>query len=502
MDLATAAQWLPDLFALLCDEIEPHLQTIVSSAWSMQRYEEEEALQRALREGTTTAASWAVLGYLQGGRAPSGGSPQIPAKDVLQRKFLVARCIDDVLGDLRPGYRVRKLSPQLKPIREHFVRHGYYHRGAAGLVIPRGPLSPFAAAAPDPSEPRPVQSGDRLDQLFRHALRVPAAEQHAAAYEVVFERLPARDDFPSDLDPRALRFAVVPWGEGPDAVVFRSLLMNGEPRLDCSVPAEPADALRDRARALVERLDAERVAVALLPELVLSPAAIDAIRAELKALRAAGTDSALRMVIAGSCLSEAVHETSKLSFNECVVLGARGQVLWRQRKLNHYAMATKRMTDYGLGAHVVPAHEGVDHKEHTQTCRVVQVRDGRLGRMLVLICEDLAQPRPGDRVLEAYRPDWVFSPVLDGEIEAGRWIHRAAWPNAARFGVNGLVATSLVLPARCAPTKMNVGVGLCVAAAAPGRANVLCVDRTHPPPLVAWTTWDPLGWKNTWIEQK
>ena len=167
----------------------------------------------------------------------------------------------------------------------------------------------------------------------------------------------------------------------------------------------------------------------------MSPAAIAALAGELKALRAR-KDSSLRMVVAGSCLSEERECHLGLAFNECVVLGALGQTLCRgQRKLNHYAMKAARMTDYGL--HAVDSR---DHKEHTQSCRFVQIPDGRLGRMLVLICEDLAQARPGDRVLDAFQPDWVFTPVLDGEIRLDCWIDQRAWPKADRFGRNGLVA--------------------------------------------------------------
>lgn len=495
MDLGDAAAWLPDLFASLCDALEPDLQVIVSSAWLTNSYREEEAIRCALRRSKPAAVDAAVLFYLQGSPRLDDAPVDIPAKDVLQRRFLVARCIDDVLADIQPGYRLRTPSPLLKAVRDHFVKTGRYSRNAEGLVIPRGPLSAFAAASPDPDAPRPVQSGDRMDQLFRCLLRIPPAEQHNAAFEVVYDRLRPRDDFPFEFQPKELRFAVVPWAEGPDDLVFRSTVLHGEPRLHADVCEESTEKLQSRARALVRRLDEEQVAVALLPELVLSPAAIDALARELKALRAE-KDSPLRMVVAGSCLSEARHASSDLAFNECVVLGGLGQILWRQRKLNHYAMATARMKDYGLGAHVL---DPADHKEHTQTCRIVQIRDGRLGRMLVLICEDLAQPRPGDRVLDAFRPDWVFTPVLDGELEVGRWIHQRAWPNAKRFNANGLIATSLVLPLRHAPTATTVGVGLCVSGDGSGRATVLHVDRSRPSPLIAWATWDPTAWRETWM---
>ena len=72
MELAEAATWLPDLFAWLCDATEPHLQTVVSSAWAAKHYADEEAIRRALRSGKTESVDMEVLAYLQGGPAPGG----------------------------------------------------------------------------------------------------------------------------------------------------------------------------------------------------------------------------------------------------------------------------------------------------------------------------------------------------------------------------------------------------------------------------------------------
>lgn len=85
MDLREAAEWLPDLFAWLCDTLEPHTATIVSAAWQAKRYAEEDALRDALRASETGAAGAAVLAYLTGlegcgqpAQKRANGSPRRP----------------------------------------------------------------------------------------------------------------------------------------------------------------------------------------------------------------------------------------------------------------------------------------------------------------------------------------------------------------------------------------------------------------------------------------
>lgn len=489
MDFATAAEWLPDLFSWLCEKLSFDVRTIVSCGWRDEHHAEEEALRRELRGAAGPAAPMPVLAYLQGGSAPGGGRCDAQAHQLNRRYFLVARCIDDVHRALRPGHRLRNPGAGLRIIREHFLLTGHYHREAVNPVISRGPSIPEVFRPSDPSAPRSNPSGDRLDQLFDNLLWIGPSGH--GAIEVVHARIPRRQDIPADLIVAAMRFAVVPWAEAADSLAFHGHVRAQSPWLVCDVPAEDEAALQARARLLVERLNADRVTVAMLPELVVSPSAVKAIAAALRAFRRDHEDASLHLLVAGSGSTRETHPDSGLPFNECVVLDGMGRELWRQRKMNHYAMATGRMRDYGLASCIVDPR---DHKEDAHTGTVAHVRDGRLGRMLVLICEDLAQPSPGDSILDVYRPDWVFSPVLDGALHAGRWVHQRPWQNADRFGANGFVATSLVLPVRQHPHKKVVGVGLCVGQAKSRALKVLTVDRDDPGPLVVWTTWEPTTW--------
>jgi hypothetical protein len=56
-----------------------------------------------------------------------------------------------------------------------------------------------------------------------------------------------------------------------------------------------------------------------------------------------------------------------------------------------------------------------------------------LGRVVILICEDLEQQVPGDIVFKL-RPDLIVTPVLDIAQSPGRWTHRRAMEIARRTG--------------------------------------------------------------------
>ena len=294
---------------------------------------------------------------------------------------------------------------------------------------------------------------------------------------------------------------MAPWAEDPAALRFEGR-MRHSPRLHAEVPGEAPELLEARARALVAALERQQVAVAVLPELVVSPAAVKALQAALRESLGRAEGSCVRLVVAGSGLSEERHDATGLAYNECVVLGAGGRVLWRQRKVNHYAMSCQNMEHYGLHPCIQPDRR--DHVEDVQTGRVVELRDGRLGRLMVLICEDLAQAEPADVLLAGLGPEWVFTPVLDGELTVGRWIHQRAWPNADRFHTNTVVATSLVLPLRDTRARPDPGlpyaVGLCVSAQQARRVALLRVSLDDPQPRVATVDWRPTDWDSATIQ--
>jgi predicted amidohydrolase len=186
----------------------------------------------------------------------------------------------------------------------------------------------------------------------------------------------------------------------------------------------------------------------VLPELCVSFTITEAI---IRALELYGhTDlnpqSALRLLIGGSSLR--TPDAASAPHNECTVFDRIGRVLWRQCKIDPYAMEARKMAQYGVSPLTSKPHMELAKAGDTLAIR----ESATLGRMLVLICEDLAQDSPGKRVRRELVPDWIFVPILDGSIEPGRWVHQEAL-EASKLRCRVIVTNSMTLAAREAKTN-------------------------------------------------
>ena len=492
-----AGRWLPDLFAWLCDALEPNVSNLVSHGLDCASFDDEQIVLSLLREQRGGAAPAEVLAYL---RREHSYSPAIPSStDLLEsvrRHLVVARCIDELCGAIRPTWCPTGEGP-LTAIRNHVARtRGRFDRDMPGLVLAKPPLRLDAARADiDPLPRRAAASGDRMDRLFRWLLRVRPGDAH----EVDYASLPSRY-WPTLTGTTTTAVGVAPWAEGPEDLTFATGERHASPRLISTVPKERELVHCEQAEALVRRLFESGVSVAVLPELVVSPQAVAAISDALA--RLAPDDRNLHVVVCGTGLQPSETD-SELPRNQCVVLNGSGQQLWRQDKLNHYAMDARRLVEYQILPGATRAHV-----EDIRTGTRVVVRDGSLGRMVVLICEDLAQPRPRDAVLGGLLPEWVFCPVLDGELGVGRWGHEYARHCARVAGASTVVATSLVLPLRRDPTATHVAVGLLVDGAEQ-RHRLLRVEVAAQRPLFAFSEWLPADrkhagrreWQAAWVTE-
>ncbi|MFT5431979.1 MAG: hypothetical protein ACI9OJ_002677 [Myxococcota bacterium] len=477
----TACDWMPDLFAWLCDRLNDTLSVVVSAGWAVHSYRELPSLCVALAasEGGRTPGS--VVDYLKGLAWESAVS--VGSDDLAQRRFVVARAIDEVCGAIHPSWTLPSPPPGLRVIQAWFwgTGRGRYNRVAGGFVIPQTPLYPHAT-------PKGQGAGDRLATLFLHLHRVTG---FAPGVHVDFGRIPSRDDFgPDDLGVIPV-VAVAPIAEHIGDLTFTSVTRAALPCLDVTPTAEFEDRFEATVPRLLASVDDQNAAIAVFPEWVMTPRMVDCLRSALRSNVIRNENSSLRMVVAGSGPTVERCSVTGLSYNESVVLSAAGRVLWRQRKLNHYWMDVGLMRRLGLETVADSAH-----MENIATGRELVVRDGAVGRMMVLICEDLATPRPGLDALTQLGPDWVFVPILDRELSAGRWVHQHGFPNAVRFGANAIIATSMVLPLREGVSGDAVGVGMCIGAGR-GRVKILSVPANADEPSVSSVAWRPEGWAKT-----
>lgn len=203
--------------------------------------------------------------------------------------------------------------------------------------------------------------------------------------------------------------------------------------------------LADRAEAAIRYLQAEGAQIAILPELVVPDSIVRRIKRVLAETNRGR--HGLQLVVAGSyCRGQGPNQ---LPYNEAIVLNRCGDELWRQRKLHAYEMHPYEQVKYG----VERFFSGICAREAIATHpRTLRVRDSRLGRLAVLICEDVAQPTPGFNNLTALQVNYVFTPVMAGALYEDRSFARQASRLAFEAAAICVVANSGTL-ARAEPLR-------------------------------------------------
>jgi hypothetical protein len=479
------AAWVPDVFACLWRTLEPLAGDILNHAWKGFAAPEAKVFEEMLRNASDGALPEHIANYLKGADPLLGRVKcAVPASEAIQRAYVVAACIDRAFEAIRPSAfrhaRVQTFNGSLAEFRRQWLTQGSYGRqpSVLGHVIPKGPLRR------DRDE---GGNGDNLENLF-HNLTVALPGAFGSGHSFTVRVLPY-DMSPQVPDDSRLGF--VPLAESAEDLRFTPRMLNDRPFLD----VEPRDeaALADRARAAVGKLNAEGVKVALFPELCVSPAIRAAIRDALP------SDGSLELLVLGSGASADTDGKGR-KYNECVVLNGSGEELWSQRKMNGYHMDSTNMEKYGVTAVVA----GADHREWTVSDKhmvIVDTTDGR--RIVVLICEDLNQDKPSRLATRLLRPDWIFSPVLDGSLNVGRWTQRRGWDLSYEFGSRVVVSNSMTLHARFRKKDGNqpntCGVGLCIDDKEAQRFHVATVSLSDASPVVSIVDWVAKDWKKAMV---
>ncbi|MCP4657728.1 MAG: hypothetical protein GY856_20160 [bacterium] len=499
VELEKAAAWIPDFFLLLWHRLVPRTPDIYSEDWSGRQCHEAGMIRDLLWDADTWEVPPAILSYLRGLHPITWPEVRTPPKDPDRRAHVVAQCIDEFFGRLHPRWRPGEDEPAptraLRRFRRHYRQYGRFNRseGATNLVL-KTPLRPGSAL------PRTEEGGNRLEDQFEWLTCFPSSvpgKPCTISLRVLEER---KDIELGDAPEPDLRVALIPLAERAEDLVLEARRRGESCWLDVRPAAEREEGLAEKAAEALRLASKQGAQVAVLPELVVSAPVRRAIFETLEQLvnETQGLPR-LQLVVAGSGLSEERHPESGMPYNECIVFGREGRELWRQRKLNHYSVPGAVLESCGVE---VPETEA-GYRERFHAGRVLQVRDSALGRMAVLICQDLYEFEPGERLLDQLRPDWVFCPVLDGEIRVGRWTHQRANPIADRHGVSTVVVNSLSRAVRENPDRLRLGFGLCVDAGHPfnyritrcgiAKSSATTGPKPHPPRL-AVVHWRPEDW--------
>ena len=491
--LAPHAGGLGDMFAYLWRVVIPHTNALHTAPWRGRTAREYGALANLARRHGGARVPPRFIDYLAGEPLPFASDVPIEAGG--ERAFTVMLVIDCLANDIHPGSVAISASARAPApcraashMRQRRWIDGHYGGGidGTGLVVPKGPLYRRV------QDEKAMASGDRLDTQFGSLSLLEARTDH---YSVSLSAVSPKD-FAAGYDPADVPTPVIGFGpiaEDHDDLSFQSSLRQGRPFLDAK-PTDP-DALAARTVSVVRSMDS--VDIILLPELCTSSVAVTAVALDLSSGATHAGGEAPRLIALGSGLSQGACPDTGRPYNECAIVDGKGRIIWTQRKLHHFRMSDRRMTQCAIAT-----VGSVPHAEDVATDAVLQVRDlPHFGRVMVLICEDLEQRAPGGDVAYALRPDWILTPVLDIGQAVGRWTHQRAIEIARLSDTRIVVSNSATLAVRQAGRSRlvdmapeDVGIGLCLEMGGQRRLRVVTATDCATPPVRAQVPWTPDDW--------
>ena len=457
------------LFAQLWLDVEPHQSDVALLPWRGRTATEFPAILSVLEAADEANVPSEILAYLAGHSVPF----ECQVKKLLERAFVVMCALDQAAMQIHPSIKTRILGrssvvgAMLAVMRTERTMSGYYAEIAGkGFVLPKGRLMPGLDRVNGDD-----QSGTALTNQFSFLTFLPVHPKVTIRPKTF---PPSRVTIPPEA---ARRVGLAPIAEDHDDLVFRVSKRGNRPFLD----TEPATTkLRDRIRQTVVSMLGDGAGLVVLPELVTTHQAVEDLRETLRKAPVAHN----AMVVVGS--GPTVERSASLDrpYNEAVILSSTGEELFRQRKLNPFNMNWKRMKDCHLDR--VPGHEEHFHMEDCAVGDELVVCDIHgLGRVIVLICEDLEQQTPGGDVCLHVLPDWILTPVLDIGLDFGRWEHRRAMEISRKTLSRVVVSCSASLQVRaCGKHTLNeagdIHTGLCLDGQSNLRVKQVIVTGTAP----------------------
>jgi hypothetical protein len=211
--------------------------------------------------------------------------------------------------------------------------------------------------------------------------------------------------------------------------------------------------LKTRIDDAILALDRSGAPIGLLPEGALSKSLLSLWQQRLAATHTTGSN--LSLIVAGT--GPTTDEDPPR--NRAVVLDRDGGLLWQQDKLCDFTLAQKTVEDWHLQAQL--GSDDLHLKEDITCGEKLIVAETKLGRLAILICEDLQRCEGRDVEPRDFGISHIFVPVFDCPLTKTRW-HRFA---AERFlhwvGTRVAVSCSRVVGnLQGRPSKMPTALGL------------------------------------------
>lgn len=435
-----------------------------------------------------------------------GGGVLAWADGDAKRLMLLARGLDAAHAPLSrvPAPSVSSLPTWLIEARHRYIRTSRLNAdpGARQLILRR----PLHGRWSDPDRETP--DGHGLSGFFEHLLTlpttVPATEPRdksaSATVGLGFALHPAERGFvPPPGTPWRVGF--VPLAQVPADMDIATFARDGHDWYD----ARPAP-LATRVEEAVRRLCEDGCHIIALPEMALDSPAEEALR---RAVRRHGPGSDLMLVLGGThrALSPATALVEGVPVpapaNRALVLDRFGGVLLRQDKMSCWDLSHGQCDRFGLAK---PTSDR--RREYIEPGRAVQMAEYHgLGRIGVLVCEDLDRAEPGQWLRRHLLLDLQFTPVLDASLKSDAWTGTGGSKAALLGGCRVIVANSLVLThcqnaanqaaGRHAWVIGEAGIGLMIDRAGPEvRAKMVSVSLTAPGTILRVDEWQPGAWES------
>jgi hypothetical protein len=422
--------WIPDLVAWCWAELRTRWRDAYNQGMRPgsedQLVDDEAIVWRDVARGSNGWFSPETLGRIATALA------HIPAnaegKQLLELLVGLDRAADG-LNLRREGYH-----PSTQPILQWWLENGNLARRAELVVLRK-------------TEDRLVGGLGLADYLRNYSI-CDGNDWHFCVHRVP-ESVSFR--YPSSSGQRALTIAFVPILRQKDDARFVSGRFPNTFSVCLHDPTQ--DTVECGLEKLVAELEDQHVDIALLPESCVSRNVAEALRLALKRnfdnQHSRGKLPSLKLAVVGVGRSEQTTGNSDLPALSAVrVFSGDGRTLFAQPKLQPWHLDEWQQRRYGVALPSTGNHciEDIDIPNPPD---IHLLEDFGLGRLIVLICEDLVRCKTSRQLAVDVWPTIVVGPVMDDSLETFRWAFDAARqmaqlePNAAVLIVNSGWLSSL-----------------------------------------------------------
>ncbi|MEU6142145.1 hypothetical protein ABZ848_17475 [Streptomyces sp. NPDC047081] len=342
-----------------------------------------------------------------------------------------------VANPFSPAYDDAAMSS----LRVRYVLRGHFNnpRETTGLLLPRC------------ARPGKVMSEWEHKADFFGVHRVTQSD----CDRIRLERIPSRND-PGFTAGETISVGAVPMLQNYDDLVFEWPRRGPGRRYRIS----PSKDLGDRFGEVIRNLRESGAEIGVLPESTVSKLLVPRWESRLRELP---KDSRLRWLLLGTGPAEDTNPPP----NRAVLVDCRtGETILEQDKMAGFTLTADLAEQWRLpgGPHRGPAREDISRGLD------ITVLDSSLGRLAVLICEDVKQTVPWAAKLQALGVSHILVPLFAAPIQRARaqWERQAAQRCVEEFGAWVVLSNSLAVGAEWdAPPYLEAGDGFNCAVVGP-----------------------------------